>query len=343
MSNLETAAVWLGLAALLAAARPLPAQQCREGRAPTTVVRGVVTDRETGVPLQGAEVRASWQDGEQERSQSVRADSAGRYRMCDLPAGSRLQLRARFLAQGTPALATVPAGDSLELSLEVTAPHSVLRGRVVQDGAESPVADAAVRVVDTPLSTVTDADGNFAFAQIPPGSYQLRFEHLAFGTRTDTVTVELRSTVELVARVAERAIALPPLEVSVRSGHLADAGFYDRRSAGFGAFLVRQEWERQGPRLPSDLLRMVPGVRVVPSGSGVDNVILDRRNCRVRYFMDGARLGPTFRLDDIPVQWIEALEIYRGPAGVPAQFRGFPGTERGGCGVIVIWTRRTAH
>lgn len=343
MSNTISAAAWLALAALLAYARPLPAQQCREGKPPATVVRGVVVDRETRVPLQGAEVRASWQDGGRERTHAVRTDSVGRYRVCDPPTAVGLWLRASFLATGTPERLVLQPGDSLELPLEVAAPHSALRGRVVQAGAGSPVADTEVRVLDTPLTVVTDPDGRFAFAKVPPGRYGVRFEHLAFGARTDTVTVELRSAVELVVRLTDRAIALPPLEVSVRSELLANAGFYARRSAGFGAFLTRQEWERRDPRLPSDLLRMVPGLRVVPSGNGLDYVVLDRRNCRVRYFLDGARLNSTFRLDEIPVQWIEALEVYRGPAEVPAQFRGFSATERGGCGVIVIWTRNSAH
>lgn len=37
----------------------------------------------------------------------------------------------------------------------------------------------------------------------------------------------------------------------------------------------------------------------------------------------------------IPTE-VEAVEVYEGPASLPAEFGG----SRAGCGVVVIWTRR---
>ena len=52
--------------------------------------------------------------------------------------------------------------------------------------------------------------------------------------------------------------------------------------------------------------------------------------------VDGNWVPPgTFHLDDISPTMIEAIEIYRGPAEVPAKFR----QRETACGLIVIWTR----
>jgi hypothetical protein len=42
-------------------------------------------------------------------------------------------------------------------------------------------------------------------------------------------------------------------------------------------------------------------------------------------------------VDDIGIHDVEALELYRGPAGLPPEFNDRLG--RPNCGAIVIWTR----
>ena len=58
-----------------------------------------------------------------------------------------------------------------------------------------------------------------------------------------------------------------------------------------------------------------------------------------RYILDGARVGTGFEIDDLEVEWIEALEIYQGISTMPAEFSALMHDERGSCGLIVIWTR----
>jgi hypothetical protein len=47
--------------------------------------------------------------------------------------------------------------------------------------------------------------------------------------------------------------------------------------------------------------------------------------------------APMLGVDDIPLQVIEALEVYRGPSGLPPEFNNRMGNPS--CGAIVIWTR----
>jgi hypothetical protein len=80
-------------------------------------------------------------------------------------------------------------------------------------------------------------------------------------------------------------------------------------------------------------------VRIVPRRFGMSNVVVGRGNCPFRYFVDGVRVGETFQIDDIPSDWIEAIEIYRGPSSVPVQFMLSPSETNANCGIIAIWTR----
>jgi hypothetical protein len=58
--------------------------------------------------------------------------------------------------------------------------------------------------------------------------------------------------------------------------------------------------------------------------------------CGIRYFMDGVPFDGSRGINAIAPDLIEGIEIYKGPATVPARFGG-PGAT---CGVIAIWTRR---
>lgn len=331
-----------GPAALLVSAAPtsLPAQECREGEAPGSVVRGTVVDSATRVPLRGADVRVTWPGADgRERAYQLETGAGGRFRLCRLPAATVLSLRADYHDAGRVLQLRVSAGDSAEVELEAGAVPSELRGTVARADDGEPLAGVEVSLRGTPLRAVTDPGGGFEFARLPPGSYQVRTAHPGYGTRVDSVEVDFRATVQLRVRLAPAAVKLPPLVVDVRSHVLANAGFYERRDRSPGAFLTRRQWASRLPSRSTDLLRVVPGVRVQYTRQGFGSVVLDRRGCAVRYFLDGVRTNPTFQLDEVPVDWIEALEIYRGPAEVPPQFVGFSGSERATCGVVVIWTR----
>jgi hypothetical protein len=70
--------------------------------------------------------------------------------------------------------------------------------------------------------------------------------------------------------------------------------------------------------------------------TGYRNTQSRASDCRVNYYVDGMWM-PTgsFHPDDISPVAIEAIEVYRGAAEIPAKFR----QRETGCGLIVIWTR----
>ncbi|MGH7504930.1 MAG: TonB-dependent receptor plug domain-containing protein, partial [Longimicrobiales bacterium] len=192
---------------------------------------------------------------------------------------------------------------------------------------------------DTPLSATTDEGGRFAMRTVPPGEYDVDVEHLAYTSLADSIVAEFGTNLELLVRMAPDAIPLDPLIVTVRSLMLERNGFYERQERGHGTFITRSDIGRVMPLQSSDVLRTVSGIRLERRRGGFGMIPVGRGNCGFRYFLDGVRVGAGFEIDDIPPEWIEALEIYKGAATVPMEFSPFMREPRANCGLIVIWTK----
>ncbi len=141
------------------------------------------------------------------------------------------------------------------------------------------------------------------------------------------------STQSPPASTDAEADAEPPGEV--KSELLERRGFYQRRETGNGRFLTRTEMARS--RLLSDALREVPGIDVI-SGAGGALVVSGRSTgrCPLAVFVDGSYT--TIRnVDELTLEGIEAVEVYRGPAEIPAGFNA-PVYDRT-CGALLVWSR----
>jgi hypothetical protein len=180
----RTRAIRAAAVCIAMAARGLVAQQ---GAAPPppSVLSGVVRDI-AGAPL--ADVNVSLL-GE---SLATRTDSAGRFVLRDIPAGShtalfrRIGLRSvdyRWVAQAgrelQVAVAMAPVPRELD-RIVVEAPSSSRKrgtssiGGVVTDSTGAAVIGADVRLLGSGLSTVTDSGGRFEFRMLAAGPYIVR-------------------------------------------------------------------------------------------------------------------------------------------------------------------------
>ncbi len=164
-----------------------------------------------------------------------------------------------------------------------------------------------------------------------------------------------------VTIVLERgAYELPEIEVTARSAkpieyawtHKYD-DFFRRRWVGLGRYITRAEIEFRKPYRTANLLAGISCIKVAfrhlgASGTDVKFTCLPSRGCAVSVWIDGwkqrfaqfeapsgasaeATLG-TY-LDRVLPSQIEAMEIYRGPAEMPAEFLD------DSCAAIAIWTR----
>jgi hypothetical protein len=328
--------------AVLLASGPLRGQSppaCDTAPGPgQAAVIGRITDTETKLPLQEADIRLEWNDGSRQRLE-LESDEDGWFLACELPAGQRVRMAVSFGPANENRTVELQVGETQTLDFVLDAPRSRAAGRVVEHGTSRGIESAELRLENSGVHAVSRADGSFQLPDIPAGTYRLVTSHIGFTTREDSIEVRYGALMRYIIGLAVDVIELDPIEVAVRSVVLENAGFYARQERGMGAYLTRQSWEDRAPRMPSDVMRTVTGVRVVPRTTGFGNVLLDRGNCAFRYFVDGVRVGETFTLDDIPTEWIEALEVYRGAATIPPEFRLPPWAGRANCGVIVVWTR----
>jgi hypothetical protein len=204
-------------------------------------------------------------------------------------------------------------------------------------------ADAETAEGAAPVAT-TNARGEFTLDSLPAGTQAVVIRRVGFAP--GRAIVDLRPGVP--ARVAmrlERAVPqLDPVVVTATSEALSRVGFEERQKRGMGNFIGPDEMERLQPQLVTSALRTLPGLRVVPSGTGGYTVESSRgggTGC-ITYWVDGApfrELSPGDLDNAFPAHQITAIETYQ-PGMVPPQFTS-PGMS--GCTAVVIWTQASVR
>lgn len=179
----------------------------------------------------------------------------------------------------------------------------------------------------------SDSLGAIRSPRLPAGPYRFRVEALGYRAATDTVTLRGYGAVELEIALTPEALELEPIVVvSRRRSRLELAGFYDRRRQGFGRSLDRSEIEASGASRVTDLFRGMAGLTISPARVGAGGIVSMRGGCVPDVILDGVRLSPPVRLDDMmTIHDVEGLEVY-GLASTPAGYAG-------GCGTILAWSR----
>lgn len=189
-----------------------------------------------------------------------------------------------------------------------------------------------------------------------PGPVRGEVTHMGYRRRAFAIPLAQGSTLSLFVPLEPAPIALSPVEVEaeaeasphgVRSQRLKD--FYERVRQGAGHYLTRDQIDAFKPRQISDLYRMIPGLKLVPTAVGDraamssrDGPYTDtfgrRRECPIQYFVDGTpyeAAGPEALYMDLRPDELEGIEVYTGTVGLPPQFR----RSNRNCGVILIWKR----
>lgn len=242
----------------------------------------------------------------------------------------------------TGAIALAP----LTLGAQSTAPASLGPASLVgtvKDSAETPIPGVSVRLKGTEVVAQSDERGSFRLSGLPLGNQVIEIRRLGFRPRV--VNVRLRAgapdslVVTLDALAARLAGVIVEDEYDARSKRML-AGFWDRRSHGFGSFVTRDEIESRDPSTFVEIVRRIPSVQV-RSINGRDQIRFNRtgsfqRDCPPQYWVDGMRIENATP-DEFSPQDVEAVEIYPGTATLPPQFAPRLGSYT--CGAVVIWTR----
>jgi hypothetical protein len=230
-----------------------------------------------------------------------------------------------------------------------TPPVAVLRGlgRVrgrVTGATRRPIAGARVTVWGTGMVTTTNADGEFTLGNLPAGTHALEVRAVGFMPAQQPVDIVQGAPGAAEVELANLGITLDTIKVTAERLYTSRrrADMERRMRSGVGRFIDEKEIERRNPMFLSDLLRMVPGVMVVPGQVGGDDILMrgglgfGSGLCRPDLYIDGVRVvnDPSFPLNSLVwVSELQAVEVYNRAALVPGEFH-----SMSGCGVIVIWT-----
>jgi Carboxypeptidase regulatory-like domain/TonB-dependent Receptor Plug Domain len=213
----------------------------------------------------------------------------------------------------------------------------------IKDSTGTPIPGVEVVLLQQKGAVYSDSVGVFRFANIPPGKRELHFRRLGFAPKSLGADISEGQTLAMavVLDASAQSIEGMTVEEATRRRQLL-SDFYDRSSRGFGHFVTRDQIEKRNPMNLSDMMRMIPGARLVPLRGGGQAALrfsraqMGSRDCPPQYWVDGVKAW-NLNIDDIVPQDVEGIEVYSGASTVPPQFNTKEGTTI--CGVVLIWTR----
>ncbi|HTE45638.1 MAG TPA: carboxypeptidase-like regulatory domain-containing protein [Gemmatimonadaceae bacterium] len=250
----------------------------------------------------------------------------------------RLFLVAALAGNGVGALSGQQPTAPLDTTRRDSLP-AVLVGHVT-DSAGTGLPGAEVTLFhSTTVRAITGDSGDFRVTGVPAGTNVFNVRRIGFEAASFTAVLKSGKTHRATFKLTESAHALPTVAVSDTAipTHWLDQ-FERRKSGSRGTFFTRKDIERKGARSGVDIVRTVPGVRVVPVRGGGYQILMSRgsgaNRCIPTTFVHNQPYSGT--LDDFTAEDVEALEVYVGISEIPPEF------DKGGkgvCAVIVIWTR----
>jgi hypothetical protein len=318
----------------------------------TGALAGIVHDADTHRPLEGASVVLLWNElvldpagvRPERREIPVRTREDGRYVACGVPSDVEIVVRAELGAETSgfvellvPPMALARRDFGIDLTARGAADSTAAaRARVtgiVRNETGTPVPGALVVLVGAGIEGETDARGAYALAGLPSGTYALEVRRIGFAPTRAIVDLARGREARADIVIDDHISVLAPVRIDVRRDRtLTRSGFIERQRIGLGDHFTREEIRARHPKLTSDVLRTLPGVRVVPVEHAKWDVRM-RGDCRPQVYIDGMRVMNFDTIDAvIAPEQIAALEIYASAGETPAAYSGH------GCGSIVIWT-----
>ncbi len=314
----------------------------------TAVVFGRVTDSDGLHGLPAAALVLTWADlvigpsktiEQHARVVRARADTAGWYALCGVPAATDLQMRAASGPDTSEVLDLLPTDLPVHRrDIRVgrsDEPRGVVAGMITAAGTPA----EGVRIVIDGLDARSATDGKFMLRNVPVGTRQVELTSIGMKPAIATVDVSTHDTA-FVAYDLEKVVALSPVKVvasEVRRGFARD--YESRKKTGLGTYL---DSDYVGKHVTfASVLQELPSVQVRTRGTRVLSVTILRggltRGCAPAVMIDGL-VSPTDMLADLTPDQIATMEVYNSAFSVPADLGAR--LPRNACGLIAVWTKR---
>jgi hypothetical protein len=232
-----------------------------------------------------------------------------------------------------------------------------VRVRVTHDVDEAPIPNAVISLLNDGKSVRAGDEGVIVVAVAHAGPNVFTIRRLGYRPITTTLDVPAHDTLKVHVIMSAAPAALDTVSVTARSMASQFSTFEARRLRNSGGhFITREQIDSQRPKETLDLLRSMPGFRVVRPSNGYPLLESTRGKtspgamgmlgtelqgsvpCHPRIGVDGIVYGVDSPVDDISPSEIYGIEIYPGAATLPPEY--ITGVAVGGsCGLIMIWTR----
>ena len=220
----------------------------------------------------------------------------------------------------------------------------------VTDTMLRPISFAEITILRTDIKLQTNSAGRFRFIDVPAGQYLLIVRRIGYRPVSSIIQVAVRDTLRLSFTMESTVQTLETVTVVEERRSLRMLEFEQRRRQGVGFFITGELIEQRNLPVAADYLRFAPSISLAPSPQASGNpelVAISKREggsilgdgagaCAMQVVIDGVPMPPRFPLELLPTpKEIAGIEIYNGPATVPAQFSG---VDRR-CGMILVWTK----
>lgn len=331
---------------------------------------GRVRGADSHLPVPGANVVITWLQvvianaelHSTPRTEKAVTDIDGVYRICGLPGADTLFAAVELGAQHTGTISVgIPAGavtrrdftigdssSTVAVVLDSTSGEelrrltTVMRGSSILEGIVhgdkdkgKGLLDAGISVSGTGLTATTDATGHYKISGLPAGTFNVEARAIGRQPRTEVVNLASGSPASIDFTLDKPLQELSRITIygKVPKRRRDIEEFQKRKASGLGHYLSANDLEHAFS--VSSAIRMVPGVREIPSGRFDHVIVMHSNKCPATVLIDGIRINTEFEsIDDIPPNQIAGIEIYSDALETPAQL-----STISGCGVIAIWRK----
>lgn len=193
------------------------------------------------------------------------------------------------------------------------AQHSrgILKGRIQSVGGD-PLFGITVKLEDTKRGAVSNDEGYFELKNLSPQTYQLTISGVGYVTQQRAVTIEAGQEYNLHIELEVDTHVMAGVVVRGRS----DASI--KREEAFSVASISTQSLKNTSSNLDEVLNTNPGIHIRKEGGlgSRFNLSLNGLSGRqVRFFIDGLPVenyGSTFGINNIPVNLIERVEVYKG-------------------------------
>jgi hypothetical protein len=244
-------------------------------------------------------------------------------------------------------------------------PTATLEVKVTDAESGAPIAGAQIRLRERAAGGVTDAQGVLRLPALAPGADDALVRLLGYGPALSRIELRAGDTTRVAVQLRRVPAELAEVRVAAdREPWRSLPGWEDRRRVGLGHAITRADIERLGPTKSIELMRQVPGVRLLPIGADRYVIRMSRAaggGCQPHVYLDGvkvmneitvgppppppgvmrrpaspARVTQGSILETIQPESIEAIEVFTGASQIPPQYN-----QTGSmCGVVLVWLKR---